>query len=117
MSNPADRLKTASRQQVCQWVQEAQQYLSDHPDMVIKAFQVTGISLALDGSENHLLRNEKLLQQALSLEEEEREEEEQERKEEGQEESSDANPEDKEMEEADVQEDPFAASDSEIEDF
>ena len=48
--------------------------------MVIKAFQVTGISLALDGSENHLLRNEKLLQQALSLEEEEREAEEEQEK-------------------------------------
>ena len=53
--------------------------------------------------------------QALSLEKEEREDEEQEREEEGQEESSDANPEDKEK--ADVQEDPFVASDSEIEDF
>ena len=53
--------------------------------MVIKPFQVTGISLALDGSENHLLRNKTLLQ-ALSLEE--REEEEQEKEEEGQEECS-----------------------------
>ena len=29
--------------------------------MVIKAFQVTGISLALDGSENNLFRNDSCL--------------------------------------------------------
>ena len=57
MSDPADRLKTASKQQVVQWVEEAHKHLSERPEMVIKSFQVTGISLALDGSENSLFRN------------------------------------------------------------
>ena len=59
MTDPADRLKTATKQQVCQWVEEAHEDLSTKKDMVIKSFQVTGISLALDGSENNLFRNDK----------------------------------------------------------
>ena len=58
MNDPTDRLKTASKQQVVQWVEEAQKYLSERPEMIIKSFQVTGISLALDGSENSLFRND-----------------------------------------------------------
>ena len=65
MTDPADRLKTATKQQVCQWVEKAHEDLSTKKDMVIKSFQVTGISLALDGSENNLFRNDKLLKQAL----------------------------------------------------
>ena len=65
MTDPADRLKTATKQQVCQWVEKAHEDLSTKKDMVIKSFQVTGISLALDGSENSLFRNDKLLKQAL----------------------------------------------------
>ena len=32
--------------------------------MIIKSFKVTGIFLALDGSEDHLFRNKNILQQA-----------------------------------------------------
>ena len=58
MNDPTDCHKTASKQQVVQWVEEAQKYLSERPEMIIKSFQVTGISLALDGSENSLFRND-----------------------------------------------------------
>ena len=61
MSDPTDRLKTASKQQVVQWVEEAHKYLSERPEMVIKSFQVTGISLALDGSENSSFRSDSCL--------------------------------------------------------
>lgn len=61
MTDPTDRLKTASKQQVLQWVEEAHQHLSERPEMVIKTFQVTGISLALDGSEKSLFRNDTCL--------------------------------------------------------
>ena len=61
MTNPADRLKTVSKQKVLQWMEEAQEYLSARPDMVIKAFQMTGISLAVDGTGNSLFRNDSCL--------------------------------------------------------
>ena len=64
MSSSADRLKTASKQDICQWVVIAQNYLTAHPEMIIKSFKVTGISLALDWSEDHLFRNQDMLQQA-----------------------------------------------------
>ena len=46
ISDSADRLKTASKQEICQWTIKAQNHLSAHPEMVIKSFKVTGISLA-----------------------------------------------------------------------
>ena len=78
MSNLADRLKTASKQEICQWAVKAQNYLSPHPEMIIKSFKVTGISLALDGSEDHLFRNKDILQQADQPENEEEGEDEEE---------------------------------------
>ena len=78
MSNSADRLKTASKQEICQWAVKAQNYLSAHPEMIIKSFKVTGISLALDGSEDHLFRNKDILQQADQPENEEEGEDEEE---------------------------------------
>ena len=48
MRDPTDWLKTASKQQVLQWVEEAHKHLSERPEMIIKSFQVTGISLAFD---------------------------------------------------------------------
>ena len=58
MNDPTDCLKTASKQQVVQWVEEAHQHLSERPEMIIKSFQETGITLALDGSEDSLFRND-----------------------------------------------------------
>ena len=46
--------------------------------MIIKSFKVTGISLALDGSEDHLFRNKDILQQADQPENEEEGEDEEE---------------------------------------
>ena len=61
MSDPTDRLKRASKQQVLQWVEAAQKHLSERPEMVKRSFQVTGISLALDGPESNLFRNDTCL--------------------------------------------------------
>ena len=62
MSSSADCLKTASKQEVCQWLTKAHDHLCAQPDMIIKAFKVTGLTLALDGSEDNLFRNQHLLQ-------------------------------------------------------
>ena len=76
MSSSAYRLKTASKQEICQWVVKAQKYLSAHPEMITMSFKVTGISLALDGSEDHLFRSKDILQQADQPEDEEEDEDE-----------------------------------------
>lgn len=38
MRDPTDRLKTATKQQVLQWVEEAHKYLSERPEMVTGSF-------------------------------------------------------------------------------
>ena len=75
LSNSADCLKTASKQEICQWVVKAQNYLSE---MITKSFKVTGISLALNGSEDRLFRNKDMLQPADQPEDEEQGDEEEE---------------------------------------
>ena len=42
-------------------MEEAHKYLLERPEMVTRSFQVTDISLALDGSENSLFRNDTCL--------------------------------------------------------
>jgi small-conductance mechanosensitive channel len=49
---PAGNLKAASRQEVINWVSYAWNKVSE--EVVKKSFQLCGISLALDGSEDHL---------------------------------------------------------------
>ena len=71
MADPTERLKTASKQEVCQWVEKAHGALLANQEMIRKSFQVTGIFPALDGSENHLLRNDKLIKNAVEDEENE----------------------------------------------
>ena len=61
------QLKTASKQEICQWVVKAQNYLSARPEMITKSFKLT---LALDGSEDHLFRNKDIFQQREEGEEE-----------------------------------------------
>ena len=73
MRDPTDRLKTAIKQQVLQWVDEAHKYLSERPEMVTRSFKVTGISLALDGSENRLFRNDTCLKLPTDVQAEESE--------------------------------------------
>lgn len=69
----ADSLTIASKQDICQWVVKAQNYLSAHPEMIIKSFKVTGIpQLWMD----LLFRNKDILQQADQPEDEEKDEDE-----------------------------------------
>ena len=49
MADPKDRLKTTFKQQVSRWVKEAQRAFSAKLELIVKSFQVTGISLALEG--------------------------------------------------------------------
>ena len=60
MTNPADRLKTASKQQILQWVEEAQNDLSARGYQVIPS-DWNLFALDVDGSENDLFRSDSRL--------------------------------------------------------
>ena len=62
-TGPTSHLKTASKQEVIEWLVSAQSHLSSHPRMIVKSFKVTGISLAMDGSEDELLHSDVALQE------------------------------------------------------
>ena len=62
-TDSTNRLKTASKQEVLNWLQEAQAYLTSQSPMVTGSFKVTGISTAANGSEDHLVRNPDILQE------------------------------------------------------
>ena len=62
-ADPTSRLKTASKQEVIEWLASAQSHLSSNPRMIVKSFKVTGISLAMDGSEDKQLHNDIALQE------------------------------------------------------
>jgi hypothetical protein len=50
---PRGNLKIASRQDVINWISRAWQSVSE--EVIVRSFKATGISSALDGSEDHLL--------------------------------------------------------------
>ena len=50
--DPGERPKTASKQQVVEWVVDSNKLLDSKREMVAKSFLVCGISNALDGSQN-----------------------------------------------------------------
>ena len=58
VSNDPDlkKLKTASKETICQWVQKGLDDLRKKEKIVKKSFLVCGLSNALDGSENKLIR-------------------------------------------------------------
>lgn len=58
LSSPGDKLRSASRQDICLWVQKAFEHVAEKPGVVINSFKATGLTLALDESESHLLRND-----------------------------------------------------------
>lgn len=49
--NP-EKLATASKQVICDWIKKGLDYLESKKEMIVKSFLVYGISNALDGSEN-----------------------------------------------------------------
>ena len=49
-------IPTASKTEIVQWIQAANDCLNAQPDMIKKSFLVCGISNKLDGSENHMIR-------------------------------------------------------------
>ena len=49
-------IPTASKDQIVQWIIDANTCLSKQGNMISKAFMVCGISNQIDGSENHLIR-------------------------------------------------------------
>ena len=68
LDSRSNRLKTASKQEVLNWLQEAQTYLTSQSPMVTGSFKVTGISTAANGSEDHLVRNPDILQELQDAE-------------------------------------------------
>ena len=54
--DPGEKIKPASKQQVIDWVVQSNDLLDGNKDMIRKSFLVCGISNALDGSENHMIR-------------------------------------------------------------
>ena len=51
-----ERLQPPSKQQVVNWVVAANQHIGGNPVMIKKSFLVCGVSNALDGSQNHIIR-------------------------------------------------------------
>ena len=51
-----ERLKPASKQQVVDWVVQSNKLLDEKKEIIRKSFLVCGISNALDGSQNNLIR-------------------------------------------------------------
>ena len=69
---PGECIKTASKQQVLDWVVQSNKDLDSKKELIRKSFLVCGISNALDGSQNHFIRCAKELEQlkvAYGLEE------------------------------------------------
>ena len=50
------KVKTASKEMICQWVKKGLDDLRKKEEIVKKSFLVCGLSDALDGSENTLIR-------------------------------------------------------------
>ena len=51
-----ERLRSPSKQQVVNWVVAANQHIGGNSVVIKKSFLVCGVSSALDGSQNHILR-------------------------------------------------------------
>ena len=54
--DPGERLKTASKQQVVEWAEDSNKLLDSKRKMVARSFLVCGISNALNGSRNNMIR-------------------------------------------------------------
>ena len=68
-TDPTNRLKTASMQEVLNWLQEAQAYsVTSQSPMVTGSFKVMGILTAANGSEDHLVRNPDILRELQDAE-------------------------------------------------
>lgn len=61
-SNEEGKPKAGDKQTILNWVVDAYNYTKDRPQLVQKSFQVTGISTALDGSEDELIRDDALVE-------------------------------------------------------
>ena len=56
-ANPnLQKLTTASKETCCHWIKAGQEYLAESKEMIKKSFLVCGLTNALDGSQNDLIR-------------------------------------------------------------
>ena len=55
------KIKTASKQQVLNWVVKARQKMQDKKDLIIKSFQVTGIT----STDPNIVHSDEVLQRAM----------------------------------------------------
>ena len=60
-NNDQGKPKPVDKQTILDWIINAYEYIKARPEMIKKSFKVTGISTALDGSENELIRNDNLV--------------------------------------------------------
>ena len=52
------KLRPPQKQDILDWIFSAVKHLKDNADLIRKSFVVTGISIKLNGSEDHLVRND-----------------------------------------------------------
>lgn len=64
------RIKAPSKQLVVDWIAAAVSKLKEKPELVKKAFVVTGIANAINGAQDHLVRSDDVISDADSDEEE-----------------------------------------------
>ncbi len=56
LKNPGDRLRSASKEDICPWLIAGYARIATMQEEVIMSFKTTGLTLALDGSEDSLYR-------------------------------------------------------------
>ena len=54
----SNKLHPPQKQDILNWIYSAVKHLKDNADVIRKLFVVTGISNKLNGSEDHLVRND-----------------------------------------------------------
>lgn len=56
LQNPGDRLRSASKEDICPWLVAGYAHIAKMQKEVVSAFKATGLTLALNGSEDYLYR-------------------------------------------------------------
>ena len=63
-----DKIKAPSKQLVLNWIEAANETLKSNKCIIKKSFLVTGLSNALGGHEDHLIRDDRVRQEMRYLE-------------------------------------------------
>ena len=63
-----NKIQTAKKHEVLKWISECSYELEARKEMIQKSFIVTGIAPALNGTDDHLIRNENYLKKLFNNE-------------------------------------------------